>query len=116
MPNEPRHLRQKRRKRTSSNGCLETSVPGKRANVQLASVLAYIIERIDAIDVDQAGGTGEPKIHRRHETLSASKDFSFLAVRGKEIERVVNAAGRKISKRGGFISDQHRPNDTYCSR
>src|SRR4029077_6863343 len=64
--------------------------------------LAHIIECLDAIDVDQAGGTGEAKIHRRHETLSASKDLSFLTVRGEEIERVVNAAGRKISKRGGF--------------
>ena len=77
--------------------CLETSVPGKRANVQLASVLAYIIERIDAIDVDQAGGTGEPKIHRRYEALSTGKDLSVVAVRGEEIERIVDGARRKIS-------------------
>jgi hypothetical protein len=94
--------------------CLETSVPGKRANVQLASVLAYIIERIDAIDVDQAGGAGGPKIHRRHETLSAGKDLSFLTVRGEEIERIVNCAGRKISKRDGF--HQPRPAPKQYSR
>ena len=105
MPNVPRHPRQKRGERTTGKGCLETSMPGKRANAQLTPVLAHIIECLDAIDVDQAGGTGEAKIHRRHETLSASKDLSFLTVRGEEIERVVNAAGRKISKRDGF----HQP-------
>lgn len=102
VPNVPRHLRQKRRKRTTSNGRLETSVPGERANAQLAPALAHIVERIDAIDVNEARGTGEPKIHCRHETLSAGKDFSFLAVRGEEIERIVNRAGREISERDGF--------------
>jgi hypothetical protein len=47
-------------------------------------------------------GAGEPKIHRRHETLSAGKDLSFLAVRGEVIELIVNGAGHKISKRDGF--------------
>ena len=102
MPNVPRNPRQKCGERTTGNGCLETSVPGKRANAQLAPVLAHIIKRIDAIDVDQAGRTREPKIHDRHETLSASKDFSFLAVRGEEIERIVDGARRKISERDGF--------------
>ena len=50
-------------------------------------------------------GTGEPKIHRRHKALSASKDLSFLAVRGKEIERIVDRAGREIFERDGF----HQP-------
>jgi hypothetical protein len=83
-------------------------VPDKRANTQLAPVLAHKIERIDAIDVDEARGTGEPKIHRRHEALSASKDLSFLAMRGEEIERIVNGAGRKISKRDGFHEGRAR--------
>jgi hypothetical protein len=52
MPNVPRNPRQKRGQRTTANGCLETSVPGKRANAQLAPVLAHIIERIDAINID----------------------------------------------------------------
>src|ERR1700730_10659986 len=85
--------RQKRRNHTTSNGRLETSVPGERANAQLAPALAHIVERIDAIDVNEARGTGEPKIHCRHETLSAGKDFSFLAVRGEEIEPTVNRSG-----------------------
>ncbi len=102
MPNVPRNLRQQRGERTSGNGCLETSVPGKRANAQFAPLLAHIIERIDTVDVDEARGTGEPKIHCRHETLSARKDLSFLTVRSEEIERMVNGARRKISKRDGF--------------
>ena len=102
MPNLPRNPRQKRGERTTGDGRLKTSMPGKRANMQLALVLADTIERIDAIDVDQAGGTGEPKIHRRHETLSASKYLSFLTVRGEEIERIVDCARCKISKRDGF--------------
>ena len=114
MPNVPRNPRQKCGERTTGNGCLETSVPGKRANAQLAPVLAHIIERINAIDVDQAGGAGGPKIHRRHETLSAGKDLSFLTVRGEEIERIVNCAGRKISKRDGF--HQPRPAPKQYSR
>jgi hypothetical protein len=73
-------------------------VPGKCANAQFAPLLAHIIERIDAINVDEACGTGEPKIHRRHETLSAGKDLSILTVRGEEIQRIVNGARRKISK------------------
>ncbi len=88
--------------RTRGDGRLETSVPGERPNEQPAAVLAHIIERIDAIDVDQARGAGEPKIHRRHEALSASKDLSFLTVSGKQIERIVNRAGRKIFERNGF--------------
>src|ERR1700732_5333576 len=72
------------------------------APMQLTPLLAHIVERIDAIYVDQAGGTGEAKIHRRHQALPAGKDLSLLAVRGKEIERIVNGAGRKISKRDGF--------------
>jgi hypothetical protein len=75
MPNVPRNPRQKRGERTTANGCLETSVPGKRANAQLAAFLTHIIERIDAINVDEARGTGEPKIHRQHETLSAGRIF-----------------------------------------
>jgi hypothetical protein len=114
MPNVPRHPRQKRGERTTANGCLETSVPGKRANAQLAAVLAHIIERVDAIDVDEARRTGEPKIHRRHETLSAGKDLPFLAVRGKEIERIVNRAGRKISKRDGFHQRSAAPKQYSC--
>ena len=106
MPNVPRNPRQKRAERTTGNRRLETSVPGKRANAQLAPVLAHIIERINAIDVDQAGGAGEPKIHRGHETLSAREDLSFLTVRGEEIERIVNGAGRKISKRDGLHQDE----------
>jgi hypothetical protein len=102
MPNVPRHPWQKRGECTTGNWRLETNVAGKRANAQLAPVLAHIVERIDAINVDQTGGTGEAKIHRRHETLSAGKDLSFLAVRGEEIERIVNRARRKISKRYGF--------------
>jgi hypothetical protein len=98
----PRNLRQKHGERTAANGCLETSVPGQRANTQLSPLLPHIIERVDAIDVDQARGTGEPKIHRRHETLSASEDLSLLTVCREEIERIVNGAGRKISKRAGF--------------
>jgi hypothetical protein len=89
-------------------------VPGKRANTQLASVLTHIIEGIDAIDVDQAGGTGEPKIHRRHETLSAGKDLSFLTVRSEEIERILNCAGRKIPKRHGFHQRQAAPEQYSC--
>jgi hypothetical protein len=69
-----------------------------------------------AIYVDQAGGTGEAKIHRRHQALPAGKDLSLLAVHGKEIERIVNGAGRKISKRDGFHRDEQRPSNTYCSR
>ena len=56
----------------------------------------------DTVDVDQAGGTGGPKIHRRHETLSAREDLSFLAVRSEEIKRMVNCAGGKIFERDGF--------------
>jgi hypothetical protein len=102
MPNVPGNPRQKRGERTSGNGFLETSVPGKRANAQFAPLLTHIIERIDAVDVDEARGTGEPKIHRRHETLSARKDLSFLAVRSEEIERMVDGARRKISERDRF--------------
>ena len=102
MPDVPRNPWQKRAERTIGDGCLETNVTGKRANAQLATVLAHIIERIDAIDVDEVRGAGEPKIHRRHEALPASKDLSFLAVGGEEIERIVDGAGCKISKRDGF--------------
>ena len=102
MPDVPRNPRQKRGERTTGNGRLETSVPRKRANAQLTPLLAHIVERIDAIYVDQAGGTGEAKIHRRHQALPAGKDLSLLAVHGKEIERIVNGAGRKISERDGF--------------
>jgi hypothetical protein len=103
-----RNLRQKRGERTTGNGCLEMSVARKRANAQLAAVLAHIIERIDAVDVDHAGGAGEPKIHRRHEALSASKDFSFLTVSGKQIERIVNRAGREIFERNRFHQHKQR--------
>jgi len=109
MPNVPRHPRQKRGERTTGDGRLETSVPGKCTNAQPAVLLAHIIERVDAIDVDEARRTGEPKIHRRHETLSAGKDLPFLAVRGKEIERIVYCAGRKIPKRDGFHQPQPAP-------
>jgi hypothetical protein len=102
MSNEPRNLRQKRSQGTIADGSLETSVPGKRANTQLTSVLVHIIKGVDTIDVDQANGTGEAKIHRRHEALSAGKDLAFLTVRGEQIERFVNRAGRKVSKRDGF--------------
>ena len=102
MPDVPRNPWQKRAERTMGNACLETNVTGKRANAQLATVLAYIIERIDAIDVDEVRGAGEPKIHRWHEALPAGKDLSFLTVCSEKIERIVNGAGRKIFKRDGF--------------
>src|SRR5215468_4839794 len=80
MPDVPRNPWQKRAERTTGNGCLEANVTGKRANEQLVTILAHIIERIDAIDVDEVSGASEPKIHRRHETLAAGQDLSFLAV------------------------------------
>ena len=113
-PHMPRSPRQKRGERATGNGCLEMSVPGKRANAQLAAVRAHIVERIDAINVDQAGGTGEPKIHRRHEALSPSKDLSFLTMRREEIERIINSAWRKISKRDGFHQRQATPKQYSC--
>ena len=102
MPNVPRNPRQKRGECTAGDGCLETSVPGKRANAQLATVLAHIIERVDAIDVDEIRWAGEPKIHRRHKTLSAGQDLSFIAVCSEKIERIVNSVGGKIFERDGF--------------
>ena len=102
MPDVPRNPRQKPGERPTGNGCLEASVPGKRANAQLSLVFAHIIECIDAVNIDEDRWTGEPKIHHWHETLSARKDLSFLTVRGEEIERIVDGARRKISKRDGF--------------
>jgi hypothetical protein len=102
MPDVPRNPRQKPGERPTGNGCLEASVPGKRANAQLSLVFAHIIECIDAVNIDEARWTGEPKIHDRHETLSAGKNLPVLAVRGQEIERIVDCAGRKISERDGF--------------
>ena len=102
MSDVPRNPRQKRAERTAGNGCLEANVTGKRANEQLAIILAHIIERINAIDVDEVRGAGEPKIHRRHETLPAGKDLSFLAVCSEKIERIINSVRRKIFKRDGF--------------
>jgi hypothetical protein len=116
MPNVPRNPRQKCTKRTTGNGCLETSVPGKCANTQLAPVLVHIIERIDAIDVDEARGAGEPKIHRRYEALSAGEDLSFLAVRSEEIKRMVNRAGGKILERDGFHQLRAGPSNSCHSR
>ena len=109
MPNVPRHPRQNCGEGTMANRCLETGVPGKRANAQLARLLPHIIERIDAIDVNEARGTGEPKIHRRHEALSAGKDLSFLTMRGEEIDRIFNGAGREVFKRDGFHEGRAEP-------
>ena len=102
MPDVPRNPWQQRAERTIGNGCLKTNVTGKRANEQLATILAHIIERIDAIDVDKVRGAGEPNIHRRHQALPAGKDLSFLAVGSENIERIINGVRRKISKRGRF--------------
>jgi len=110
MPDVPRNPRQKPGERSTGNGCLETSVPGKRANAQLASFLAHVIECIDTINVDEARRAGEPKIHRRHETLSAGKDLSFLTVHGEEIECIVDCAGRKIFERDRFHRRRRKSN------
>ena len=102
MPDVPRNPWQKRAERTIGNGCLETRVAGKRPNAQLATVLPHIIERIDAVDIDKVRRAGEPKIHRRHETLPAGKDLSLLAVCSEKIERIINGVRRKIFKGYGF--------------
>ena len=47
-------------------------------------------------------GWGEPKTHRRHKTLSAGQDLSFIAVCSEKIERIVNSVGRNIFERDGF--------------
>src|SRR5215831_16041037 len=101
MPNMPRHARQQH---------------AERANAQFAPVREDIIERGNAVDVDQTGGTREPKIHRRDETLPASEDLSILAVRGEEIQGLVNCARRKISKRDGFHPRQAIEQYSSCSR
>ena len=108
MPNVPRHPRQKRGERTTADGRLETGVPDKRANTQLAAVLAHIIERIDAIDVDEARGTGEPKVIAGTRLCPPARIFPLLAMRVEEIERIVNGAGRKIFKRDGFHEGRAR--------
>src|SRR5262249_51216908 len=102
MPDLPRNPWQKRAECSIGNGRLKTNVTGKRANAQLATVLARIIESIDAIDVDEVRGAGEPKIHRRHEALPAGKDLAFLAMYSEKVERIINGVGRKIFKRDGF--------------
>jgi hypothetical protein len=102
VPDVACHPRQKRGKHTAGNGCPETRVPRQRANAQYTALLTYIIEGVDAIDVDEVRWASEPKIHRRHETLAPGKDLSFIAVCSEKIERIVDGVGRKIFKRDGF--------------
>src|ERR1700746_1396029 len=102
MPDVPRNPRQKRRESTADNRCLETSVPRQRTNAQYTALLTHKIERVDAIDIDEVRGTSEPKIHRRHETLAAGEDLSFIAVCSEKIDRIVDGVGRKIFKRDRF--------------
>ena len=102
MPNVPRNPRQKHGQGTADNRCLETSVPRQRTNAQYTALLTHKIEGANAIDIDEVRWTSEPKIHRRHETLSAGQDLSFIAVGSEKIERIVNGVGCKIFKRDGF--------------
>src|SRR5271163_2288631 len=81
---------------------LEPPMPDKRANAQRTVFLPHIIERIDAIDVDQADGSSEAKIHRRHEALAASEHLALVPILGEEIECCLDRARRKILEGGGF--------------
>jgi len=102
MRDMARDPRQEYAERAAGGRRLEPNVPGKRADAERATLLAHVIQGLDAVDVDQVGRAREAKIHCRHEALPAGEDLAFLAVFGEEIERRVESAWRKVSESGRF--------------
>ena len=54
----------------------------------------------DLIDVDQDRGSGQAKIHRWYQALSASQKFRVVAMFGLERERVLEGGGGYVFEGG----------------
>jgi hypothetical protein len=54
----------------------------------------------DLVDVDQDSGSGQAKIHRWYQALSAGQKFRVVAMFGLERERVLEGSGGYVSEGG----------------
>ena len=58
------------------------------------------VERLDAIDVDEMGGLGEPERHGRHQALAAGQHAAVLRGDfGEQRHRLIDGFRRVIAKR-----------------
>jgi hypothetical protein len=69
------------------------------ADDELATGDSNAIERLDAIDVDEVRGPGEPERHGRNETLAAGQDPAVLLSKfGEQRHRFVDRFRRVIAE------------------
>src|SRR5437764_6709775 len=61
------------------------------------------IERLDAIDIDEVRGLGEPECHGRHEALTAGQDAAVVGGKfGEQRDRFVDRFRRVIAENRRF--------------
>jgi hypothetical protein len=83
-------------------GCGDGSMRGERTDVHMAILHADAGVLVQAADVDQQFGRGQPHIERGHQALSAGQKLRRVAVALEQIEHLGEAACPCVGKRRGF--------------
>ena len=64
---------------------------GERADPHRPVLQRDAFQRVDAVDVDQEAGLGEPHVQRRHQALAAGEDAGFALMLRKKLQDAVEA-------------------------
>ena len=72
------HVGQKLSQRSFANRPMECGVANAGADDEFAANNGNAVERLDAVDIDEVRGLGEPECHGRNEALAAGEDTAVL--------------------------------------
>ena len=95
------HVGQKLSQRSFANRPMECGVTNAGADDKFAADDGEPVKRLDAVDIDEVRGLGEPKRHSRDEALAAGEDAAVLGGKfGKQRDRFVDRFRRVIAEGG----------------
>ena len=74
---------------------LDRALSSHRSDGETIALLANVEERLDAIQIDQHGGSGEPEVHGRHQALPSRQKLRFVAESTEQLDRLLDR-GRRV--------------------
>src|SRR6516162_4747725 len=93
--------------RPNKRRALHLGLPREPAYLEMAVFFFDIGQTRDAIDVDEIGRPGQPKLHHRNQALATAKDLCIVAVLLEESDRLRNGRGAQVLEGWGDHSLLH---------